>query len=143
MLPDDGPVGIGIEDDITSPEEPTLKIRWRKIKIIVIIKVSGWSEPDRRGCPSRRPLFYPGQKILIRPPGISIPPGESLPAVPPPIDLVGMEAREKRGVGPPRLFPPSALWIEADVLYEFGQRLFGKNGEEESDRFGGYPKPQV
>jgi hypothetical protein len=37
VLPNDGPVGIGIEDDITSPEAPTLKIKWPKIKIIVII----------------------------------------------------------------------------------------------------------
>ncbi|GAA5335382.1 MULTISPECIES: hypothetical protein [Thermus] len=37
VLPNDGPVGIGIEDDIASPEEPTLKITWPKIKIIIVI----------------------------------------------------------------------------------------------------------
>ncbi len=34
---DDGPQGIDIEDDIASPNEPTLKIKWPKIKIIIII----------------------------------------------------------------------------------------------------------
>ncbi|MWR36413.1 hypothetical protein GN073_08945, partial [Helicobacter pylori] len=37
VLPNDGPAGMGIEDNITSPEEPTLKIKWPKIKIIIII----------------------------------------------------------------------------------------------------------
>lgn len=30
--------GVGIEDHIDSPDEPTLRIRWPRIKIVIVIR---------------------------------------------------------------------------------------------------------